>query len=53
MIKFEKESIHQLYIFMKRKTTVNSAKCETTARAHDAFYPPTQALLITVTNYYH
>ena len=35
-IKFERETRHRLYIIMKKKT-VNSAKCETTARTHDAF----------------
>ena len=42
MTQFEKEIRHLLYVFLK-KTTVNSAKCETTARAHDAFCPLTQA----------
>ena len=42
MTQFEKEIRHRLYVFLK-KTTVNSAKCETTARAHDAFCPLTQA----------
>ena len=33
---------HLLYVFMKKKTTsVTSAKCKTTARAHDAFCPLT------------
>ena len=37
---------HWLYVFLKKtnkKPAVNSAKCETTARAHDAFCPLTQA----------
>ena len=39
---------HRLYVFIKKikkkrkkKTSVNSSKCETTARAHDAFCPHT------------
>ena len=42
MAKFEKETRHRLYVFIKKKT-VDSAKCGTTARAHDAFCPPTHA----------
>ena len=42
MTKFEKETRHRLYVFIKKKT-VDSAKCGTTARAHDAFCPPTHA----------
>ena len=38
MTKFEKETRHRLYIFMKKKA-VNSAKCEITARARDVFSP--------------
>ena len=39
MTKFEKETRHWLiYVFIK-KPTVNSAKCKTTASAHDAFCP--------------
>ena len=36
---------HRLYVFIKKfykkvkKKSVNSSKCETTARAHDAFCP--------------
>ena len=40
MTKFEKETRNQLYIFLK-KSTVNLAKCETTARTHDMFCPLT------------
>ena len=44
MTKFEIETRRRLYFFIeKKKTTVNSAKCETTTHAHDAFCPPTQA----------
>ena len=42
MAKFEKETRHRLYVFIKKKT-VDSAKCGTTARTHDAFCPPTHA----------
>ena len=34
--------ISRLQVFIT-KTSINSAKCETTARAHDAFCPLTQA----------
>ena len=40
IIKFEKETRHRVYVFIKI-STFNSAKCETTARAHDAFCPLT------------
>ena len=33
MTKFDRETRHLLYFFEKKKTTVNSEKCETTARA--------------------
>ena len=39
MTKFEKEIRHRLFVFIKKKTTINSAKCETTARVRDAFCP--------------
>ena len=39
-VSFEKETAHGLYVFIK--IAVNSTKCETTARAHDAFCPLTQ-----------
>ena len=43
MTKFSKETRHLLHGFIKKKpTTVNSAKCETTARSHDAFCPLTE-----------
>ena len=42
MAKFEKDTKHQLCVFLK-KTMVKSAKCEMTAGAHDAFCPLTQA----------
>ena len=42
MAKFEKETRHRLYVFIKKKT-VDSAKCGTTARAHDTLCPPTHA----------
>ena len=38
--KIEKETRNRLYVFIK-KSTVNSAKCETTARAYEAFCPLT------------
>ena len=39
--KFEKESRYQLYVF--RKTKNNTAECETTVPAHDAFFSLIQA----------
>ena len=36
MTKFEQETRHRLSLFIKKKTKVNSAKCETTARPHGA-----------------
>ena len=42
MTKFEKETRHWLYIFIKI-STFNSVKCKTTAHACDAFCPLTQA----------
>ena len=41
MTKFEKESRYQLYVFIKTKN--NTAECETTAPAHDAFFSLIQA----------
>ena len=38
MTEFEKETRHWFYTFSFK---INSAKCETTARAHDAFCPLT------------
>ena len=38
MTKFEKETRHWFYTFSFK---INTAKCETTARAHDAFCPLT------------
>ena len=46
MTKFEKETRYQLYVFIK--TTVYSAKCETTAPAHDAFFPLIRHDVLTV-----
>ena len=43
MTKFEKETRHQFYIFIKIGTTAKSANCKTTAHALDAFYPLIQA----------
>ena len=50
MTKFEKETRHQIYVFIlekkttkEKKTLVNSGKCETIARGYDAFCPLTQA----------
>ena len=43
MEKFEKETRHWLNVSIRKKTTVNSAKCETTERVHEAFGPLTQA----------
>ena len=40
MKKFEKETRHWLYVFIKI-STVNSAKCETAAHTHDTFCPLT------------
>ena len=31
MTKFEWENGHQLYVFIKKKTTINTAKCATTS----------------------
>ena len=42
MAKFDKESRHRLYVFIK-KTSVNSTKCKTIVCTHDAFCPLTQA----------
>ena len=61
MEKFEKETRHWLNVFIRKKTTVNSAKCETTERVHEAFCPLTQAWRvnchfncpITLSNYKH
>ena len=41
MTKFEKESRYQLYVFIKTKN--NTAECETTVPAHDAFFSLIQA----------
>ena len=41
MTKFEKETRQRLYVLIKK--TVKSAKCETTARVHNAFCPLPQA----------
>ena len=41
--KFEKETRRRLYVFIKKKTSINLAKYETIARADDAFCPFTQA----------
>ena len=41
MTKFEKETRHRLYFFIKKN--INSTVYETTARAHNAFCPLTQA----------
>ena len=46
MKKYEKEIRHRLYVFIKM-STVNSAKCDTTARAHDAFCPLTLTVPLT------
>ena len=35
-VKFEKETRHRPYVFTKKTATVNSAKCVTKTRAHDA-----------------
>ena len=43
MTKFEKETRHQFYIFIKEGTTAKLAKCKTTAHALDAFCPLIQA----------
>ena len=60
MTKFEKETRHRFYVFIK-KTTVNSTKCETTVRAYDVCCPLAQAWRvnclfncpITLSNYMH
>ena len=57
MIKFE----YCLFIFIKKKKTVNSMKCKTTVHTHDTFCPLTQAwhvsypfnCPITLSNYKH
>ena len=49
MTKFEQETRHRLSLFIK-KTKVNSAKCETTARPHGAIYLLAQ---IAPSNYKH
>ena len=61
MTKFEKETRHQFYVFIKKGTTAKLAKCKTTAHALDAFCPLIQALCvdcpfscpITLSNYKH
>ena len=61
MIEFEKETKRRVYIFIKI-STFKSAKCETTARAHDAFCHlhrhdvltvPLTVLIYTLSNYKH
>ena len=61
MTEFEKETKRRVYIFIKI-STFNSAKCETTARAHDAFCHlhrhdvltvPLTVLIYTLSNYKH
>ena len=43
MTKFEKETRHWLYVFIKKRTIGNLAKYKTTAGTHDRFCPLTQA----------
>ena len=43
MTKFETQTSHWLYFFIKKKTTVDKTKKLTTAHLHDACFPVTQA----------
>ena len=57
MTKFEKETRPIICFHLKKKKTVNSMKCETTAHMRDVFCPLTQArhvnCPITLSNYKH